>query len=309
MNSSIEKPMERTTIAHFGDIHIAAETGEVAAFRRFFGKRVLGTINLRFLGRQEKFSQARRRFRLLLEDIRELSPDFVISSGDFSAMSFPVEFQIAHNLITEILSPLLSNFAVIPGNHDRYTLGEVLSDHFGKYFEGWMQSDFRLPGVAARFPYVRFVKERVALLFVDVVRFHPLALGKVTRKCLELVTRFLQSPELSTRKTMMILHYPPLRADGTKLSPSHRCVGIEKLVSLAAQYSVPAIWTGHVHQNYSLKIPDSDLYLINAGSGTHSEHSTYNMYTISDVDLTIESRILSSENNCFEKFDEKKIQL
>ncbi|MBN2383953.1 metallophosphoesterase [bacterium] len=297
-------------IAHFGDIHLTSQRGDIAEIRRFLGKRFLGTVNFRYLGRGHIFSQARERFQTLLRDIRQQSVSFMFSSGDFSSMSFPDEFRSARTLIEQELHPSASDLAVIPGNHDRYTLGEAWSRSFDTIFREWLHSDLPLTSRNRPYPFVRFIGHDLSFIFIDVVRFHPLlSTGTVTRRCLREVERLLSSAELETKMKLAVMHYPPFRADGSLLKYEHRCRHITRLLDLLQRYSVSAIFNGHVHENYFFRLPGRPMYLFNAGSGTHSRHSTYNIYTIEGNELTVDRREYNPDTGLFVSFDQQQVRL
>ena len=106
---------------------------------------------------------------------------------------------------------------------------------------------------------------------------------------------------------MIVMHYPPVRADGSPLKFEHRCINIESLIELAEKYGVQAIFTGHVHENYIYQLPGRSMYVINAGSGTFSKHSTYNIYTFEGSRLILDRREFNEELQTFGTFDRQTI--
>ena len=99
----------------------------------------------------------------------------------------------------------------------------------------------------------------------------------------------------------------PPRSSG--LIFEHRCVGIDKLVNVARDYGVSALFTGHIHENYVRRLADSALYVINAGSATLKKHSTYNVYTFRDNQLVVDRREFSTEIDGFRTFDTQTLEL
>lgn len=296
-------------LAHFGDVHIGSEKGDEKAIRRFIGKRFLGTVNLRLLGRGQQFHDARNRFPLLLQDIKRMSPDLIISSGDFSAVAFTSELQIASNCIHRELEGFEDRICVVPGNHDRYTLGAVFSKRFEKYFGLFMQSDDYQSGENRFLPYSRIIGDTFLFLFLDVSRFHFLSRGKVKKSDINWLKKVLREARNRELKVFIVVHYPPERADGSDLTFTHRCLHIERLVELAQQFEVKAFFTGHVHKNYINKLKDTNIYLVNAGSATHTHWSTYNQYVLNDSSLTVLRKEFRAESKRYEVFDEKVITL
>jgi len=296
-------------VAHFSDIHIAAERGEVQEFRRYLGKRILGTVNLRFLGRGDDFSEARDRFRILLQDLKEQKPDFIISSGDFSAMSFPEEFALVKGILEEEIHDLLPRFAFVPGNHDRYTLGEIWTNHFHREFGAWLQSDIRLAGISSLFPYVRIAGSKLAFIFVDAARFNFAARGKIDTIDLEALERYLTCPELKALTPLLVIHYPAVEADGSVLPFTRRCVNMSLLVEMARAHNIQAMFTGHVHKSYITRTSETGPHIICAGSATHRKHSCYNIYHFTENELLVKQRQYQQEQRCYQPAHQELLPL
>jgi len=296
-------------VAHFSDVHLASLGGEVTAVRRFLGKRLLGTVNLRFFGRGDMFHDARQRFRFLLQDIQAQGVDFAFSSGDFSAMGFPVEFQMAKRILEEEWGPDRKDLAVIPGNHDRYTCLASWTKSFEKYFGQWTRSDLSGAVPAAVYPFVRLVRGKLAFFFVDVTRFHPLSRGRVTTQCVNALEHLLSSAAVNHLLKMLVIHYPPVRADGSALKFEHRCTHIDALIDLGLRHSVRFLFCGHVHENYLFQLPQHKMTVINAGAATFSKRSTYNIYSFTPDSLTVDRREYIPDGQHFDTFDRQTLPL
>ena len=120
-------------IAHLTDLHI---TKLPPALGGLLDRRLSGSINLRFLGRGERYRDAARRGRFAVEQIIAEAPDAIVFGGDATSLSEPEEFALA----AEVLSPLLSlgvPCVALAGNHDRYTLKAQRERRFEKAFKDW----------------------------------------------------------------------------------------------------------------------------------------------------------------------------
>ena len=124
---------ERMRIAHLTDLHITKLPPSLAGL---LDRRVSGSINLRFLGRGERYRDAAERGHFAVQQIIAEAPDAVVFGGDATSLSEPEEFAIA----AEVLSPLLSMgipCIALAGNHDRYTLKAEREQRFETAFRDW----------------------------------------------------------------------------------------------------------------------------------------------------------------------------
>ena len=120
-------------IAHLSDLHITKLPPSLAGL---LDRRLSGSINLRFLGRGERYRDAAERGRFAVQQILEEAPDAIVFGGDATSLSEPEEFEIA----ADVLAPLLSlgvPCIALAGNHDRYTVKAEREQRFEKAFENW----------------------------------------------------------------------------------------------------------------------------------------------------------------------------
>ena len=128
------QPGVSLTILHLSDLHFHALP---RTFPEWASKRVLGAANL-VLRRAQHYPLARA--KALVEQVRALSWDHLVISGDLTQLALEQEFEQAR----EVLSPLLENpecVTVLPGNHDRYVAAaQFPEDRFQKHFgEFWTE--------------------------------------------------------------------------------------------------------------------------------------------------------------------------
>ena len=120
-------------IAHLTDLHITKLPPSLSGL---FDRRLSGSINLRFLGRGERYRHAAERGRFAVQQIINEAPDAVVFGGDATSLSEPEEFAIA----ADVLAPLLRlgvPCIALAGNHDRYTTKAQREKRFERAFSDW----------------------------------------------------------------------------------------------------------------------------------------------------------------------------
>src|SRR5262245_40726895 len=121
--------------AHVSDVHVSARTlgwrlGDC------LNKRTTTWLNLR-LRRGKLFRRAEDVLRALERDRRERGLDYVLFSGDATALGYPAEFARAADLLGVGRSPGLA----VPGNHDYLTRAAAASGAFERAFAPWQQGE------------------------------------------------------------------------------------------------------------------------------------------------------------------------
>src|SRR5262245_29898685 len=114
-------------LVHISDIHFWQYALNPL---QLFSKRLLGMASL--------LVRRARRFRLermhgVVNGVSSLDPDHILITGDLTTTALPAEFRAAKHA----LSPWLNDPArvtIIPGNHDRYTVGAHRDRRFEQFF-------------------------------------------------------------------------------------------------------------------------------------------------------------------------------
>ena len=123
-------------LAHFSDVHLT--TPDLGwRIRDLLGKRMTGWVNVRFLGRGNRFKHADVVVDALLREFRERPLDHLVFSGDATTMAFDAEMTAAAARLCVGDDSLPPVFAV-PGNHDLYTAGAFHRQTFEKAFAPWL---------------------------------------------------------------------------------------------------------------------------------------------------------------------------
>ena len=120
-------------IAHLSDLHITQLPPDP---RGFFDRRLSGALNLRLLGRGERYREAAARGRHAVSQIVAQKPDAVVFGGDATSLSEPWEFAHAAEVLAPLLDLNVPCFA-LAGNHDRYTDQAQQEQRFEEAFSAW----------------------------------------------------------------------------------------------------------------------------------------------------------------------------
>lgn len=284
-------------IAHFTDIHVSEHPSRIA-FRDLLSKRLVGWANLAVCGRYALFADAGRVTRALVEDLLQLAPDHVLSTGDLTGLSLPAEFEEAR----EALAPLFAGEHVtgIPGNHDVYTPSALALRLYEKSFGAWTRTDLA-PGDLGEdlrglhpYPLVRLLGSDVALICLRDVHPNPLhdSSGRIGEGQLHALERILVSGRLRGRVKLLALHTSLLRATGLPDTRLHGLRDAASLFRVAARGGVDIILHGHIHARFVLpRGAASPISIANPGSLTSRRHErAYHIYRIEAGRIAIEAR-------------------
>lgn len=263
-------------IAHATDVHWYVPP----ALKQIPGKRTLGMASLHLRGRIHHFD--RNVQSQLVTQIREMSPDLVIITGDLTSLATPEEFEVAR---TE-LQPILDNHTVFiqPGNHDVYTVGSARDHRFDRYFGQHSHSN-HTKAVA------RLDHGPVTVLGLNPCRPHWSASGFVPDGQLNELVEQLNDPTLRERFVILAMHYPIVDKRGQSYNNAfHGLRNAEALHAalLRASHSPDLIIHGHKHQGYasSIDVNGKKVPTLNPGSSGYafdpeiSRHASFGWYQI-----------------------------
>jgi len=273
-------------IAHFTDIHV--QKPESLAWKDLLSKRVLGWINLTVLRRRHMFSDAPEVLRALVDDLLSLRPDHIVSTGDFTALSLPAEFEVAGNILRPIVE--LPNSTGIPGNHDVYVSSAEKEKLYERVFAPWIRTDFSprdFPEDLRHlhpYPLVRFLDENAVLICLRDVRpnrFHDSS-GSVGTAQLRLLRFLLEDRRIAGRTKILALHVGFLRAPGRRDGRFHGLRDSRALIETAASGGVSLIVHGHTHERFVFGRGElTPVPVANPGSlASRKHHRAYHVYTV-----------------------------
>jgi 3',5'-cyclic AMP phosphodiesterase CpdA len=275
-------------IAHLSDLHLLELEG--VSPTRFLNKRLTGLANLRL---RRKHIHRSSYVRAIAREIRRAGADHVAITGDLTNLALEPEFALAREVIEKELGLDPAHVSIVPGNHDLYTRGALVSQRFARFFADYIQSD--LPELGAelglgRFPYVKLRGPAAIIGLTSAVPRLPfVAAGKLGKAQIDGLARLLAHPEVKKRTPVLLLHHP-------MHNPSSRVKAMLEGLDDAA-----VLWTslrhvarglvlhGHLHRRVQRTMPTDTGRLLSVGATSaslHHEHEErmagFNLYTIYD---------------------------
>ncbi len=237
-----------------GDIH----TYRLAvAPWRMLGKRLVGQLNL-YLNRRHHFD--RTVLALAARHIAEIKPDLLLMTGDLTSTALRAEFDD----VAEQLSPIWSTTPslVLPGNHDRYTIGSTLRHTFERALAGHGRQGGGI--LAPGFPHLRRLNARWQLLAIDAAVPRPLwSRGRLGGAQLAKIRTMLAS--LGQDEGLVVAcHYPMVDPPDTSQPAAwgHLLGDRAALKTLLAPEVArrPVIYVhGHIHRSWCEVLPPGRL--------------------------------------------------
>ena len=264
----------RVRICHFSDLHLPLSSSVPP--QRLLGKRLLGYGNIRFLRGKTHRQQP---FENLLEHLVSEQSDFVVMTGDVSNLALPFEFAEADRLFRQAgLRP--EHTLVIPGNHDRYTMGADVGEAFEKHMARWLPDAFsRVDG----YPIVKKVGP-IALMALDtaVWRTGIRDAGLVNARQMERIADMLSGDELRGYWPVVAMHHPPFRRrEGFYKNFMSGLVGADRFTRAMTGRSATVLH-GHVHALSRRRVEGLDVIGVPSASndtGDPVRQLAYHVYT------------------------------
>jgi 3',5'-cyclic AMP phosphodiesterase CpdA len=253
--------------AHVSDVHVSAQPLGWR-FRDCFNKRATTWMNLRF-GRGKGFRRAKEVLRALDRDRRERGLDYVVFSGDATALGYPNEIAQAAELLGVGRGPGIA----VPGNHDYLTRAAALSGEFERRFAPWQQGER-----VDRHLYP-FAQKRDDVWFVAVNsargnRWFWDATGAVGHEQAERLRQLLS--QLTPGPRVLVTHYPICLKNGHPEGRSHGLVDLATVLGIARSGGVRLWLHGHRHGFYAIpNAADAGFPALCCGSGTQENCWSY----------------------------------
>jgi 3',5'-cyclic AMP phosphodiesterase CpdA len=281
-------------LAHVSDIHVQAPSTWRA--RDWLSKRLTSWVNLRLLGRGKSFAHAERVLQALREDVRQRGCDWLLFSGDATALGFEEEMARAAELLG-VGQPDAPPGLAVPGNHDYLTAPAAAGGHFENHFGPWLKGE-RVDG--AVYPFA----QRVGSAWVIAVNSSKAnwwptdASGQVGHDQLRRLEALLARLEGGPR--ILVTHYPICRAGGQREHPGHGLRDLEELIAVAGSGGIGLWLHGHRHDFYHHETPDGVSFpVVCAGSTTERGRWSYGEYTLTGRRLTAVQRVFDEHAGGF----------
>lgn len=289
-------------LAHFSDVHV---TCRVQSWRGedWLSKRFASWFNLRVLGRGRRFRHADAALARLAEDARQRGAEWMVFSGDATALGLAEEAAHAAALLRVGQRPGLA----VPGNHDYCTPRAARSGGFEQAFAPWQLGE-RVEGET--YPFAQRVGPvwLVAVNSAAANRWAWDARGLVGEAQLARLGRLLERLEGGPR--VLVTHYPVARADGRPVRRGRGLRDLARLVEVAARGGVGLWLHGHEHAAYQLPAGAAAPFaVVCAGSGTQTGRWSYGDYVIAGRRLAGRRRVYDPEAGGFRDGEAFELEL
>ena len=247
-----------TKIAHISDLHLLEDGW----------KERTGTSWLRLgfcsLLRPRDPEARRERLRRALRNARDVRPDHVLITGDFTEDGADAQFRVLADVLRESDIPA-ANVTLVPGNHDAYTDGRAYVRALAGPLREWAATS--APGAVTRLGDAAIVA-----LSTAVPQHFTRSIGSIGGAQLAALQRFVTSPRLSRHTLVAAQHHPPL---GLKLPPVQWIDGLREHVALRSMLrdcSRLNVLHGHTHRATSrLLSPDRAAQIFSVEAVVESE--------------------------------------
>ena len=223
---------------------------------QLFSKRLLGMASL-LVRRARKFRL--ERVHEVVDRVLTLDPDHILITGDLTTTALPAEFRAARIA----LEPWLQDpekTTILPGNHDRYTVGAHRDRRFEQFFGEFAP--------AREYPWLRFLDPETAVLGLDPSRASLSARGRLPERQLERARELLAAPGPTIRRLIVACHYPlDAPAHHRRDLAGKSLIDAEPLRRWLATIGPHLYCCGHVHAAWAF-VPDriSGQLCLNAGA-------------------------------------------
>lgn len=263
-------------LVHLSDVHIWRYSLNPV---RLWGKRAVGMAEL-FTGRARKFRL--ERLEEVVERIASIEADHLLITGDLTTTALRGEFDQARSALEPLLDDA-DRVSMIPGNHDRYTAHSVRTKAFERVFGRYFPSD--------RFPWLRWLDERTAILGLDATRSHLSATGRLPEAQFLHARSLLQSADHRPRRLIVACHYPVVAPHSYRSELRKKRMVNADLVSDWLRTLGPHLYCcGHVHAAWAFRPEEIPGQLcLNAGAPLLRDPTGLRPPGFLEVDLTEQS--------------------
>jgi 3',5'-cyclic AMP phosphodiesterase CpdA len=294
-------------IAHFSDPHLLSLEGVPA--HRFLNKRLTGWANLRL----KRGSIHRATYvHAIAREITRLRIEHVVVTGDLTNLALEAEFALARRVLEENLGLDAEHVTIVPGNHDLYTRGALVSQRFYSFFAPYMKSD--LPELAVevgvgRFPVIKLRGPAAIIALSSAVPRLPfVAAGEIGNAQLEALARVLEHPEVARRTPIVALHHPVHNPRSWLKTRLEGLYDAHELVARMQHLARGMILHGHLHRRVQRPLATTSGRLHAVGATSASLHhdepermAGFNLYQLDDAGRVarIEAHVFDPDASTF----------
>ena len=255
-------------ILHFSDTHVGI-IQHVLHPKRLLSKRAIGAFNL-LRGRGKYFDEVEEKMAAMVRFKEELAVDYVVHTGDYTALGLEQELHLARELVAPMMHPP-QRYLTVPGNHDIYVHEANSHYRFNEQFCSVLQNDLPEYCAGGHYPLVRLVGDDVAFVALNSAKPNPWPWrsdGHIPTRQLSSFERLLDDERMRDRFVFVLTHYAPRLADGMPDKRLHGLHNADDFLRICAKIQRGAILFGHVHHTYRVEVPEVSIPLFCAGSAT-----------------------------------------
>lgn len=302
-------------IAHLSDLHLSSPTD--VKIRDLLNKRALGYLSWRLRRRREHTPEV---LDALLRDLRELTPDHIVITGDLTHIGLPSEFQQVRQWLETLGTP--ADVTVVPGNHDAY-VRTSWEDTFALWTP-YMVSDPELRAGEqqtsdhALFPSVR-VREHTALIGVSSAHQSApfFATGSLGAAQMNRLGDILDLTRRQGLFRILLIHHPPIAA---LVGWRKRLTDGAALQVLLARHGAEMILHGHAHRSSVAYLPEAQDSIpvigvpsASARSSKPEQRARYHVYEMHPAshgwEIRMSARNYSAGTRCFLAGDRQVVRV
>jgi 3',5'-cyclic AMP phosphodiesterase CpdA len=274
--------------------------------RDFFGKRVLGGLNL-LVRRRRKHDMAL--LQAMAADVRARGVDHLALTGDLCNIALTSEWAAAVRWIEASgLSP--DRVTVIPGNHDAYVPRVVADGVFERMFSAYQTAEVRID--AATYPFARLRGELALVCTTTGVPTGDFgAWGRLGEDQLARLESLLLSSEVKSRKRVLLIHHPPLvHRPGEERNLRDR----QALQAVLLRTGADLILHGHDHRDTFAELPGpagSRIPVVGVGSASYAglaeRRSRYHVFEFEAAAITAVTYVHDSAKGAFVEYRRRPV--
>lgn len=274
--------------------------------RDFLGKRLLGGFNL-LVRRRHKHRMSL--LQAMADDLRQRHFDHLAVTGDLCNIALVSEWEAGLRWLGELGLPS-ERVTVIPGNHDAY-VPEVFRDGtFERMFAGYQTAELRSGGEI--YPFVRF-RDDVALVCAStaVPTGDVGAWGRMGEAQMQRLEPLLTSPEVKSRRRVVLIHHPPLV---NRVGEDRNLRDRVALQAMFARTGADLILHGHDHRDFfnDLAGPGGTrIPVVGAGSASYdgpmNRRSRYHIFEIGAKAISVVTLAHDRQTNKFVEFGRRTV--
>ncbi|MEM7620686.1 MAG: metallophosphoesterase [Pseudomonadota bacterium] len=256
-------------LIHLSDCHLTPLSH--VKWHKLLNKRCLGYLNWHL---SRKAIHQRDILSAIVKDIKQKNSDHTIVTGDLVNLALPEEFEEAKNWLQDLGTP--ETVSVVPGNHDAYVAPQKGSGYHLWHPFMTSNTDIAQSQRKESFPYIRFLKEKVALIGVSsgVPTPYFMATGLLGDEQCENLDKVLKTLKQQNMFRILLIHHPPLahQAANHKSLKDHKA-----LYEIIKTHGAEIILHGHNHEfsHITISTPSyKDITHIIGAPSASSSHSS-----------------------------------